>query len=239
MSLASVPPPMILAPRKSIGSGLLALLLATSIDASRARADQLLDVRSGDAQFRVIVAAGTVLFERLGVVLQPQGSSPNAGVRIDFPASPGRVTLAARRAAASGSDRTEGQSWKTEAGARYEEIRYRDVSPGVDLVCRTDDGRLSSDLVVASGGDPSAVRLRFRGIRSLSMGAGGRLEIDAPTGVLVEGPPLVYQEHDAGRIVVAGGYRIIGQNELGFWVGAYDRSLPLHIGPVLAGSSPR
>jgi hypothetical protein len=237
MSLACVPPPMTTAPRNWVLSLFLTSLLATSAHA--AHADQLLDVRSGDSQFRASAAAGTVLFERLAVVLQPLGSAPNAGVRIDFPASTGRVMLEARRAAPSAGDRSGRQGWEAQAGARYEEIRYRGVSPGVDLVCRNDEDRLSSDLVVAAGSDPSAVRLRFRGIRSLSMGAAGRLEIDGPTGMIVEGPPVMYQEREGGRVAIPGGYRLIGQNELGFWVGSYDRSRPLHIGPVLAGFSPR
>ena len=48
---------------------------------------------------------------------------------------------------------------------------------------------------------------------------------------------MVYQEVGGARQAVSGQFVLLGQNEVGFTVGAYDASLPLTIDPVLSYST--
>lgn len=180
--------------------------------------------RGAEARLRAVGPHRAVTFERSAVVLEPaqaQGSQP-VRVRIDFPASPGLVALDAGTAMAV--DAT-GRDWRERAAA-YRELRYRDIAPSTDLVCRARAGRLAYQVVVAPGGNLSVVRLRYRGVTGLATDSDGGLRIETSAGAIHEQPPVLFQEVDGRRVLVTGGYRVVG-NELGFWAGAHDPSLPL------------
>jgi hypothetical protein len=65
------------------------------------------------------------------------------------------------------------------------------------------------------------------------LGAGGELVLGVGGGEIRQHKPVIYQEVDGVRQVIAGGYRIEDQQHVRIEVGAYDVSRPLVIDPVL------
>ena len=55
--------------------------------------------------------------------------------------------------------------WRTDV-AGYAKLRCRGVYPGIDLLYYGSGRELEYDFVVAPGGDPTRIRLRFEGARS-------------------------------------------------------------------------
>jgi hypothetical protein len=62
------------------------------------------------------------------------------------------------------------------------------------------------------------------------LGAGGELVLGVGGGEIRQHKPVIYQEVDGVRQVIAGGYWIEDQQHVRFEVGAYDVSRPLWTG---------
>ncbi len=118
--------------------------------------------------------------------------------------------------------------------SRYQTVRAREVYPGIDVLFYGHGGNLEHDFVVAPGADPAAIRLRFSGVDSLTLDAGGNLVAVAGPVQLMERKPALYQETPGGRRTIDGAFRLLGDGLAGFAVGDYDRTRPLIIDPVVA-----
>ena len=119
----------------------------------------------------------------------------------------------------------------------YGRVRYEQVYRGIDLVYYGKQGQLEYDFVVAPHADPGLIRLAFQGARTASIDAKGDLLLRTGAGIVRQHRPVVYQDFAGGRRSVSGKYALGPRNEIGFRVGAYDRSRPLVIDPVLVFSS--
>ncbi|MGB9604719.1 MAG: SBBP repeat-containing protein, partial [Bryobacteraceae bacterium] len=119
------------------------------------------------------------------------------------------------------------------ATPHFARIRYRELYPGVDLLFYGNRRRLEFDFVVRPGADPSAIRLRFRGVEDLSLDSGGQLRLRTPGGDLWQPRPVCYQEYAGKRVRVQAEYKLIGQHEVGFALAQYDRGKELVIDPLL------
>jgi hypothetical protein len=119
----------------------------------------------------------------------------------------------------------------------YGSVVYEDLWPGVDLVYAGPGGRLKYTFVVHPGADPSMIRLAYRGATSVRLTEGGRLAVETPVASFEEDAPYVYQEIDGKRTDVEAAYVLgkeaAGSHGYGFRLGAYDRSQPLIIDPVV------
>jgi hypothetical protein len=91
--------------------------------------------------------------------------------------------------------------------------------------------------VVAPGADPNQIALRFDGVQSLHVDAQGNLVLHTTGGDVVEQAPVVYEQGPGIRTPVVGGYVVGSDGEVHFKVGAFDRSQPLVIDPVLVYST--
>jgi uncharacterized repeat protein (TIGR01451 family) len=116
-------------------------------------------------------------------------------------------------------------------------VAYRQVYPGIDLVYHGHEGRLEYDFVVAPGGDPRQIQLRFEGADALVLDGAGDLLARTARGELHLSRPVVYQERDGVRREVAGRYALVGKNRVRFQLADYDGRRPLVIDPVLAFSA--
>ncbi len=119
----------------------------------------------------------------------------------------------------------------------YAQVQYQGVYPGVDLIYYGNQTQLEYDFRVAPGADPSAIQLHFAGAQSIALDSAGDLLLQTAGGDVVERAPVVYQEDDGVRHVVAGNYVIEANGQVGFEVGPYDTTQELIIDPVLSYST--
>ncbi len=117
---------------------------------------------------------------------------------------------------------------------QYAKVRYREVYPGVDLVFYGRAQRLEYDFILAPGAAPETIRLEFEGAQTVRVDERGDLVVKIAGGEVRQHRPAVYQKVDGRRRSVAGGYTLAGGRQVAFRIGAYDRSRPLVIDPVLS-----
>ena len=125
--------------------------------------------------------------------------------------------------------------WHT--GVRtFSKVRYHSVYPGIDLVFYGNLRQLEYDFVVLPGADPRYIRMQFRGVSQLQVTPDGDLDATTSAGSIKLQKPIIYQQAEGGRQVVAGSFAIAGRT-VGFRLGNYDRRKPLVIDPVLVFST--
>jgi|GEM_PF-1257232 len=122
------------------------------------------------------------------------------------------------------------------SASAFAELRYDDLYPGIDARYYDSAGSLKYDLLVAPGADPSLIRMRYEGAGPAGIAEDGSLMIATSAGTLREAPPYCYQRIEGEHRRVECRFVMAGE-EIGFALGAYDRSLPLVIDPTLVYSS--
>lgn len=127
------------------------------------------------------------------------------------------------------------KKWRTNV-SNYKKVRYQEVYPGIDLVYYGNQRKLEYDFIVKPGVDPKAIRMQFAGVDRMSVEAGD-LVMHTDTGDLTQKAPIIYQEIDGKRIKVAGNYMFLADNQVGFYLGDYDKDRPLVIDPILEYST--
>ena len=119
----------------------------------------------------------------------------------------------------------------------YGKILYREVYPGIDLVYYGQQGQLEFDFVLRPGADPEAIRLHFDGAEALELDAAGGLVVRLDGKSVTWPKPLIYQVDHGARTELDGNYVMKENREVRFQLGAYDRTRPLVIDPVLVYST--
>lgn len=158
--------------------------------------------------------------------LQLIGSNPNAS-------SKGLDKLSGKSNYLNGNNSRE---WHTDI-SQYAKVQYQGVYPGIDLVYYGNQGQLEYDFIVAPGADTNTIRFKITGAQRLEIDKQGNLLLHADSGVIRQHRPIIYQEINGKRREVAGNYVLLGEQEVGFAVGEYDRSVPLVIDPVVSYST--
>ena len=139
--------------------------------------------------------------------------------------------------------------WRTSIPT-YARVLARGVYPGVDLVYYGNQRQLEYDFIVAPGADPASIRVAFHGLAAtaaqpgLALDESGDLNLHVSGGDVRLRRPVAYQRGaDGDREPVSVAFTIVagpaaaGAWHVGFQVGAYDRSRPLVIDPVLSYST--
>mgnify|MGYP001389337330 CR=1 FL=1 len=128
--------------------------------------------------------------------------------------------------------------WRTGV-PNWARVRFAGVYPGVDLVYHGDNPgrRLEYDFVVAPGADPRVIQLAIAGADRVRIDPSGDLVISVGGREVRFESPVVYQERDGTRTKVRGAYVLRDRARVAFRIGAYDRTRPLVIDPVLAYST--
>jgi hypothetical protein len=157
-------------------------------------------------------------------------------------ANPAAV-LEARRALPATVSYFRGSARYTNLAA-YEELVYRDLWPGIDLVFHGRGSRLKYEFHVAPGADPSRIRMAYDGARDVSLGPHGALQLDTALGVLRDPEPRSAQVIDGTRVAVSSRYVLDHATKtFGFALHSYDprRALVIDPGPgystLIGGSS--
>jgi hypothetical protein len=122
--------------------------------------------------------------------------------------------------------------WRKEV-PHYAKVDCGEVYPGVQLIYYGNQQRVEYDMVVRAGADPARIRLAYRGARWMETDASGNLVVHTAFGEVHQAAPLIYQQVGGVRRRVAGGYRLLGRNRVGFLVPSYDPSREPVIDPML------
>ena len=190
-----------------------------------------------EADFIARSASGTALISSSGAQLSlGQGASTSS---VDL-----RVIGGARREP-SALERLPGvvndlrgddaSRWRTHIPT-FERVRYRGVYPGVDLDWHGTQGRLEYDLRLAPGADPGQIALRVAGADRVRLAGNGDLVVGAGGKSIRQTAPVAYQGEAADRTPVDARFKLRG-NTVSLALGAYDRSRPLVIDPVVLNYS--
>lgn len=131
---------------------------------------------------------------------------------------------------------TDPANWRHDIPT-FARIRYENLYRGINLTYYGTQRQLEFDFTVAPGFDPSSIRLAFSGTTGVTLDRTGNLVLRSDSGDVVQQSPVLYQMRGEVRQAVAGHYVLLAAGQVGFQVGAYDRSLPLVIDPVLSYSS--
>lgn len=124
------------------------------------------------------------------------------------------------------------KKWQTDVPV-YKQVRYQDVYPGIDLVYYGNQSRVEHDFVIAPGADPSQVQFDVKGADSLSIASNGDLSLHKGADEVRLQAPVIYQESHGLRVPVTGRYTVKHSTHVSFILGAYDKTKPLVIDPVL------
>lgn len=128
----------------------------------------------------------------------------------------------------SGNDSSK---WRTGI-AQSGRVRYRDVYAGIDLVFKSAAGnRFEYDFVVAPGGDPGRIGVRFEGAQSTESDGDGGIILHTASGEIRQPRPRIYQELASGHKEIAGRMLVSKGNVIRFELGEYDRTRTLVIDP--------
>jgi hypothetical protein len=119
----------------------------------------------------------------------------------------------------------------------YGRVIYRDAYSGIDVTYYGNHGLLESTFIVAPGADPGNVRMRVDGAKGLRIAEAGDLILSLEGSSVKLQQPVAYQIVQGARREVRSGYKLMARNEVGFWLGSYDRRQKLIIDPTLAYST--
>jgi hypothetical protein len=124
-------------------------------------------------------------------------------------------------------------AWRTNVPT-FAGVAYRDAYPGIDAVYRARVGsKIEQEFLLRPGADPDRIRLAFDGIRAAIVDGGGDLILTTEGAEVRLARPIAYQELDGIRREVPVAWIVRGPREASFQLGAYDRSRPLVIDPVI------
>jgi hypothetical protein len=127
---------------------------------------------------------------------------------------------------------TRSEGWSTNV-ATYQTLLYRGIYPGIDLRFSFSGPHLKSEFLVAPGANPMRIRLRYQGMGPPRIDRRGGLTFTSGRASFREEPPSVFQLKGATRIEVPAKFQIRESGVVGFELGAYDRTMPLTIDPVV------
>ncbi|HEX2060173.1 MAG TPA: IPT/TIG domain-containing protein, partial [Thermoanaerobaculia bacterium] len=121
--------------------------------------------------------------------------------------------------------------WRTGVPS-YHSVRYSGVYRGIDVEYHARRGTLEYDFVVAPGADWRAIALEFDGAKPVLDAKSGDLVLRVGKSEIRHRAPYAYQEIGGETKKVESRYAV-KNGKVSFVVGAFDRSQPLIIDPVL------
>jgi hypothetical protein len=206
------------------GSGYALFLTRTEAVLALNRSSQQESERSRAVEMKETTDAGRA--RQISTVLRMRLKGADAGAKLV-----GVDELAGKANYLTSKDRA---LWRTDVPT-YEKVRYEGIYKGVDLLYYGNQGQLEYDFEIAPGADPHSIQMAFEGAQKLDLDKSGDLLLRTDDGGVVRWHrPLVYQEVGGARREVFARYVLdAGRRSVGFRLGAYDRSRPLVIDPVL------
>ncbi|MEG4960200.1 DUF7948 domain-containing protein, partial [Microcoleus sp. K4-C2] len=130
----------------------------------------------------------------------------------------------------------DSSQWQTNVPT-FKGVVYQNVYQGIDRVFKGTEGQLKSEFLVAPFADPSQIRMNYSGVNDIRLRDDGALILETPLGELIDNAPIVYQDINGQRVNVPAAYNLLGNGQVNFSLGYFDRTQPLVIDPVLAYST--
>jgi hypothetical protein len=131
-----------------------------------------------------------------------------------------------------GSDQ---QKWRH--ASMYERVKYKEVYAGIDVEYYGNQGQLEYDFIVSEGADTKNIKIGIEGADRVEINTEGELVLGIEDKEVKQHKPVIFEEKDGKRKEIEGKYVKIGEREVGFEIGEYDKSAKLIIDPVLVYSS--
>ena len=121
----------------------------------------------------------------------------------------------------------------------FEQVVYRDLWPGIDMLIGGQAGQLKYEFEVQPGARVEDIRLTYAGARQLSLTAAGDLLIETPVGALTDSRPVSYQRIGGRDVAVQTRFALQedGAAAFGFAVAGRDPRHALRIDPGLIYST--
>jgi hypothetical protein len=193
--------------------------------------DQEYVARGPCSEFTVRPAGAEITLKKsdgktAGCTMQFVGANP-------APQVTGSRPLAGKISRLLGSQRGQ---WQTGLPT-FGQVMMENIYPGVNVLFYGNQKMLEYDFQLAAGADSSAIALKFAGADGLAVNEQGSLVVKLAGGEIVQHPPLAYQTTDGVRHEISAQYKILDRQTATFVLGAYDRSQPLVIDPVLSYST--
>ena len=130
----------------------------------------------------------------------------------------------------------DSSQWQTNVPT-FNGVVYQNVYQGIDRVFKGTEGQLKSEFLVAPFANPSQIKMNYTGVNDIRLRDDGALILETPLGELIDNAPIVYQDINRQRVNVPAAYNLLGNGQVGFSLGEFDRTQPLVIDPVLAYST--
>lgn len=116
----------------------------------------------------------------------------------------------------------------------FAKVDYKNLYPGIDMVFYGDHQKLEYDIRVSPGADPNMARFAVTGAKDVKLNQNGDLTLTAKEGSKITmQKPIIYQTINGARHPVKGSFVIADKNQIGFKIGAYDKTQTLVIDPKL------
>jgi len=181
---------------------------------------------ASEAVFSLPVPAPSVDQGRDVVRMKLRGGNASAVVR-------GRDILSSKSNYLTGNNP---KKWRTKI-ARYSQVEFSQVYPGIDMIYYWNKGQLEYDFVVAPGADAAAICMDFQGAKNLELDQQGNLVLNLSGRKLAFNAPVLYQKSGDTKKYVEGHFVLVGHGQVRFEVGAYDKNSELVIDPSLMFST--
>lgn len=123
-------------------------------------------------------------------------------------------------------------SWETDI-ASFATLAYRELYDKVDLVYYNSAKGIKSDFVIHSGGNCSDIRLKYSGVKDISINSQGALKILTDAGEITEHIPEAYQIINGTKVMVNVNFRIKNGNTIKFEAEEFNPDYDLVIDPQL------
>lgn len=129
----------------------------------------------------------------------------------------------------------DARHWQSRV-ANYSSVEYRNLYPGISLICRGKEKDPEFDWIVEPGADPEQIRLSVQGAKP-ALDRAEDLVLKLPVGEARLKKPAIYQDVDGTRRVVNGRFILAANKQVKFKIDDFDRTRPLVIDPVLVYST--
>lgn len=132
---------------------------------------------------------------------------------------------------------SDSSKWRTNV-KNFGRVKYNSVYTGIDMVFYGDrQSRLEFDFIVNPGADAKQIKLHFEGPDKIEIDRQGNLVMEIDGISVTQHKPHVYQVIAGKEKTVGGQYLLLGEGDIGFDVGKYNRTKPLILDPVLEYST--